>query len=72
MNDHRDAGIDTLSDGLVTALRTTSGCWAGCSETVRHLISGLNLVEVGQPLDSSFPEVFKNFPQVLMHHHMLR
>ena len=29
-------------------------------------------VEVGRPLDSSFPEVFKNFPQVLTHHHMLR
>ena len=66
-----DTGIGTLSDGLAMALRMTSGYQEKCSKTVRHLIDGLNLVEMAQLLDSSFPGVFKIFPQVLMHHHML-
>ena len=57
-----DTGIGTLSDGLAMALRMTSGYQEKCSKTARHLIDGLNLVEMGQLLDSSFPGVLKKFP----------
>ena len=60
-----DKDTDTLSDGLVIALKMTNGCLGKCSKTVKHSTDGLKLMDVDQPLRSSFPEVFKTFPQVL-------
>ena len=72
MNNLVDADTGTLYDGLDIALKMTNGYLEECSRTPRCSIDGLNLVEVGWPLDSSFPEVFQKFPQVLTCCHMLR
>ena len=67
-----DVDTSTLYDGLGMALKMMNGYLEECSRTPRCSIDGLNLVEVGWPLHSSFPEVFQKFPQVLMCHCMLR
>ena len=59
MHSPMDVVIGTLSDGLATALRMMNGYQEKCSRTVRHSINASNLVEMGQPLDSSFPGVLK-------------
>ena len=63
------ADTNTLSDGSVMALKMTNGHPAKGSKTARRSIDGLKLVDVDRPLDSSFPEVFR---QVLTRSRMLR
>ena len=67
-----DMGIGISSNGLATVLKTMNGFQAECSKTAKRSIDGLNLEEMGQPLDSSFPEVFKGFPSGFNAPSMLR